>query len=81
MYENNSCIKIPGFGRRLGDAQQDDGVPGSTRELLGGHAQVVAVGRHAAQHPQDTALQQLRGADWRRREGTPTVRIGVGIAD
>jgi hypothetical protein len=73
-----SFILTPGFGRRLGDAQQDDGVPGGSRELLGSHAQAVAPGRHPAQHPQDTALQQLRGADRRRRERTPTVRIVVG---
>jgi hypothetical protein len=76
-----SFILTPGVGRRLGDAQQNDGVPGGSRELLGSHAQAVAPGRHPAQHPQDAALQQLRGADRRRRERTPTVHIVVGTVD
>ncbi len=79
--DSNLFVLIPGFGRRLGDAQQDDGVPGGTRELLGCHAQAVAPGRHSSQHPQDAALQQLRRADRRRREGTPPVRIVVGVVD
>jgi hypothetical protein len=69
------CCLILGSRGRLGDAKQDDGVPGGPRELLSGDAQAVAPGRYAAQHPQNVALQQLCGADRRGRKGTTTVRI------
>ncbi len=71
LFKRPSFLSIEhcaGTGRGLGDADPYAGIPGGAGELHGSDPAAVAARRHAAQHPEDTSVQQLRRSGGRRRK-------------